>query len=91
MYRTMTKNPDDEWRAAICYDARAVAKLLREALDDLGYKYTRDKSQKHYSKLMLVIPLPQFAYVFQFIVKSPSSFIINTYDTKPTPSGVLPM
>lgn len=75
------------WRAAICYNARSVAALLRETLDELNFEYTREKSEKNFTRLAVVIPMPQLAYVFQFRVIKPHEFIINTYDTRPTHSG----
>lgn len=80
---------ETEWRSAICYNAQSVAKILRELLDALEFKFTREKSQKHFTKLMMILPMPRFAYVFRFIVSSPSKFVINTYDIQPTSSGEL--
>ena len=78
-----------EWHAAICYNAKSIAKISRETLDELGFKYERERSYKPYSKLMVVFPLPKYSYVFQFRIKEPVEFIINIYDTKPNPSGDL--
>ena len=77
----------DTWRAAVCFNARSVATILRESLDELEFGYTREKTEKHFTRLVVVVPWPQFAYVFQFKIKNPSEFIINTYDTRPTHSG----
>jgi hypothetical protein len=81
------KKVRDSWRAAICYNARSIAGLLRESLDELKFDYTRDKSEKHFTRLVVIVPLPQLSYVFQFKVNKPSEFIINTYDVRPTHSG----
>jgi hypothetical protein len=78
---------NDSWRAAICYNARSVAGLLREALEELKFEYTREKSEKNFTRLVVIIPMPQLSYVFQFKVHKPSEFIINTYDVSPTHSG----
>jgi hypothetical protein len=78
-----------EWHSAICYNAKSIAKLSRETLEELSYKYERERSYKPYSKLMVIFPLPKYSYVFQFRVKEPVQFIINIYDTKPNPSGDL--
>ena len=75
------------WRAAICFNARSVAGLLRESLDELKYKYEREKSEKHFTRFVVIMPWPQNAYVFQFRITKPSEFIINTYDLRPTHSG----
>ena len=79
----------DTWIAAVCYDSVTIAKYLRGALEDLDFKYTRDKAEKPYTKLMAIIPLPRFAYTFQFKIQESSGFVINVYDTRPTPSGIL--
>lgn len=81
------KKIQSSWRAAICYNARSVAGLLRESLDELKFEYTREKSEKHFTRLVVVMPWPQNAYVFQFKISKPSEFIINTYDIRPTHSG----
>ena len=82
-----TKKLKDEWRAAVCINARSIALLIRETLDELGFKYTREKSHKSFTRMAVIVPMPQFAYVFQFKINNPSEFIINTYDTRPTHSG----
>lgn len=66
-----------------------MAKIARETLTKMDYIFERERSYKAYSKLMIVLPLPKFSYVFQFKVTSPSEFVINFYDTKPTASGDL--
>jgi hypothetical protein len=38
---------------------------------------------------MVVIPLPESAYVYRFKVTAPTEFIMDTYDTRPTHSGIL--
>jgi len=76
-----------EWKSISCFDSKTNAKNLRETLDDLEMEYSRDKDEKHYNRLMVVIPLPQFAYVFKFIVKNPD-FEIWLYDSRPTHSGI---
>ena len=78
-----------EWHSAVCFNAKSMAKVTRETLDQLAYTYERDRTYKPYSKLMVVLPLPQASYVFQFKVSVPAKFTINIYDTKPTHSGDL--
>ncbi len=78
---------DGLWKAALCADASTTAGLIRESLDELGYKYTRDMAHKPFTKFMVIMPWPQFAYVFQFRVRFPGSFIVNAYDTQPTTAG----
>lgn len=76
-----------EWSAITCFDSKINAKNLRETLDEFGLEYVRDKESKHYNRFMVIIPLPQFAYVFKFMVKDPD-FEIWLYDTRPTHSGI---
>ena len=78
-----------EWKSAVCYNSKNMAKITRETLDELGFEYERERSYKSYSKLMVVLPLPKFSYIFQFKISEPAQFIINIYDTKPTHSGDL--
>jgi hypothetical protein len=81
------KKVKDSWHAAVCYNARSVAALIRESLEELDYDYTRDKGEKASTRVVVVVPLPEFSYVFKFRVSRPASFIINTYDVRPTHSG----
>ena len=83
------KNFKSEWHSAVCYNSKSMAKITRETLEELGYKFERERSYKPYSKLLIVFPLPRFTYVFQFKVLEPAEFIINIFDTKPTHSGDL--
>ena len=78
-----------EWKSAVCYNSKNMAKIARETLDELGFEYERERSYKSYSKLMIVLPLPKFSYIFQFKISEPAQFIVNIYDTKPTHSGEL--
>jgi hypothetical protein len=81
------KKIKSSWRAAICYNARSVALLLRETLEEMKFEFTREKSEKNFTRMLVIMPMPQFAYVFQFKISKPSEFIINTYDVRPTHSG----
>ena len=82
-------HPPSTWRAAVCYDSPSISRKTREALDTLGWTYDRDRSERHFSKLMVVIAIPQASYVFQFLVRDPGKFVINVYDEKPTHSGLV--
>ena len=86
----MAKQRGDTWVSPICWDAESAAKVLRDCMDELGYKFKRDKDSKHYTKIMLLLPIPKFAYVWRYEVSAPSKFVINTYDTYPTHSSVMP-
>ncbi|MFO8050754.1 MAG: hypothetical protein R6V01_03545 [Thermoplasmatota archaeon] len=79
----------DNWRAPVCYDSASIAKKVRETLDDLGWKYERDRSIHSYSRLWIVISLPSITYMFQFLVRRKMGFVINAYDERPTHAGDL--
>lgn len=79
-----------KWKSPVSFNAQTMAKALRLSLEELDFKFTRDTSHKHYSKMMIIMPMPKFAYVYRFIVEEPSEFVIDTYDTIPTHSGVMP-
>ena len=73
----------------ISFNARSTSTILREVLKELKFKFERETTQKHYTRLMVVMPLPKFAYAFRFVVKEPSEFIVDLYDAKMTHSGMM--
>jgi hypothetical protein len=79
------------WSAAVCVEARQAAILLRESLDGLDYAYSRDMTHRPFTKFMVVLPWPRFAYVFQFKVHEPAHFTLNVYDIQPTTTGGIHM
>ncbi|UCE74706.1 MAG: hypothetical protein JSV56_03120 [Methanomassiliicoccales archaeon] len=79
-----------KWISPISYSSEGLAKLLREILEELDYKFQRDKVEKFYDKFYVIIPLFRFAYAFRFIITEPSEFIVDVYDTQPTHSSVMP-
>lgn len=66
-----------------------TAEAVRKALQHLNYTFVRETSSKHYTRFMIVLPLPRFAYVFRYRVTGPVEFLIDVYDTVPTHSGEL--
>jgi hypothetical protein len=77
------------WSSTLCFDARFNAAVLRRSLEELGYTFERDKEEKHYTRMMVIIPFPQYAYVFKFKVTTPERFDVLLYDTKPNHGGIL--
>ena len=73
----------------ISFNARSTSAALREVLKELKFKFERETTQKHYTRLMVVMPMPKFAYAFRFVVKKPSEFIMDLYDAKMTHSGIM--
>ena len=79
-----------DWKSPVSFNAKSMASIIRAILDKRGYKYSREKGEKPYSKFMIVMPMPKFAYVYRFIVEEPFEVTIETYDTRPTHSGLVP-
>ena len=73
----------------ISFNARSTSTILRKVLEELKFKFERETTQKHYTRLMVVMPMPKFAYAFRFVVKKPSEFIMDLYDAKMTHSGIM--
>ena len=80
---------DYKWKSPISFSAESLAKVLREILEELDYGFKRDKVEKYYDKVYVVVPLFRFAYAFRFIIEKPSKFTIDLYDTQPTHSSVM--
>jgi hypothetical protein len=81
--------PPDKWRAAVCYDSPSLTRMVRETLDELGWKYERDRALHHFSRLIVVMAIPSNTYVFRFIVSDPIDIVIDIYDERPTHTGDL--
>lgn len=74
-------------RLPCSFNAQSIASILREVLEELNFEFDRERIQKHYTQIMVLIPLPKFAYTFRFVIKAPSEFIIDIYDAKITHSA----
>ena len=81
--------PPNTWRAAVCYDAPSISKIVRETLDEMGWKYDRDRSIHSFSRLYVAISMPAVSYVFQFTVRAPIEIIINVYEEKPSHAAII--
>ena len=75
------------FRAAIWVPAKDLSVLARKVLEELEYEFVRKTSTKSFSKVVFVLAIPKFSYVFEFRVKKPVEFCIKIYDQKPTPSA----
>jgi hypothetical protein len=83
--------PDgDLWSSPVCFDAKSLSQLLREALDALDYKYERKQADKLYQQMMVLFPLPKTAYIYRFELKKPIKVWIDLYDTRPSHAGIIP-
>jgi hypothetical protein len=79
-----------KWISPVSFSAESCAKVLREVLEELDYTFKRDRVEKYYDKIFVVMPMFRFAYAFRFIVSEPSKFTVDIYDTQPTHSSVMP-
>jgi len=79
--------PPETWKAALCVDSPNISKAMRLALDELGWEYERERSNHHFTRLMVFITMPQNSYVFRFNVNSPARIVIDCYDERPTHVG----
>ena len=84
------KDKTYDWKSPVSYDARTMTKVVREVLDERKWTYRREKGEMPYSKFMIVMPMPKFAYVYRFVVEEPVQIKIQSYDTRPTHSGLMP-
>jgi hypothetical protein len=90
MARASSAKFEYKWKSPISFSSEGLAKLLREILKELDFKFKRDKVEKHYDRFFVVMPMLRFAYSFRFIVEEPSEFTVDLYDTQPTHSSVMP-
>ena len=79
-----------KWKSPISFGTEGLAKLLREVLEELDYKFKRDKVEKPFDKFYVIMPILRFAYAFRFNVEEPSEFMVDLYDTQPTHSSTMP-
>jgi hypothetical protein len=79
-----------KWVSPISFGSESLAKLLREVLEELDYKFKRDKVEKHYDRFYVIMPMLRFAYAFRFLVEEPSEYVVDFYDTQPTHASVMP-
>ena len=83
------KTPPKTWRAAVCYDAPSISKVVRETLDSMGWEYERDRGIHSFNRLWVAISMPAMSYVFQFIVMDPVELVINVYEERPSHAAQL--
>ncbi|MEM2869089.1 MAG: hypothetical protein QW379_01520 [Thermoplasmata archaeon] len=77
------------WSSAISFNAQSTASVLRKLLNEMGLSFRRERSEKPYSQLYAIVPIPKFAYVFRFIITAQPPLVIDLYDIHPSTSGAL--
>ncbi len=48
-----------------------VAVAMRESMEELGWTFGRERSERIYSRFAIILPMPRLAYVFRFRVTAP--------------------
>lgn len=80
----------------VCFDSQSVAPLIRQALEELGYRFERSSGGKTVTRTVIIIPIPTKCYVFRFIVtgKGESAIkpvYIDIYDKRLTQATFVPI
>ena len=64
------------------------AAALRESMEELGWTFERERSERIYSRFSIVMPLPKVAYVFRFVVTDPLDGVkVDTWEMRLTHRG----
>ena len=79
-----------DWKSPVSYSALRMARLIREAMEELGWEFQRESGEKVYSRTVVIVPTMKATHVFRYVVKKPVEIVIETYDTKPTHSSYMP-
>jgi len=56
------------WETPMANKVTHVAIALRESMEELGWTFERERSERIYSRFAIVMPMPKVAYVFRFVV-----------------------
>lgn len=67
------------WETPMANRVTDIAVALREAMEELGWTFTRERGEKAYSRFAIVLPMLKVAYVFRFRVSAPLQDV--TFDT----------
>jgi 8-oxo-dGTP pyrophosphatase MutT (NUDIX family) len=67
------------WETPMANDVIHVAVALREAMEELGWRFSREETERLYSRFSVLLPWPKVAYVFRFRVLEPLEDV--TFDT----------
>lgn len=78
-----------KFRAAVWMEVDELSSLCRGVLEELGFKFSRSTGKREFSRIMFVVPLPRYAYVYIFTITEPVPMEIKFYSEAPTSSGVV--
>jgi hypothetical protein len=76
------------WESPMANKVTDIAIALREAMEELGWEFTRDRSERIYSRFSVILPMAKVAYVFRFKVSHPLPDVkIDTWEMRMTHKG----
>lgn len=76
------------WETPTANKTTHVAIALRESMEELGWDFVRERSERIYSRFAVIMPMPKVAYVFRFRVLSPLDDVkFDTWEMRLTHRG----
>jgi hypothetical protein len=76
------------WETPMANKVTDVAIALREAMEEFGWEFEREKSERIYSRFSVILPMPKVAYVFRFVVRTPlDDVVFDTWEMRMTHRG----
>ena len=77
-----------KWDAPMANKVTHVAVALRESMEELGWTFERERSERIYTRFSIILPMPKVAYVFRFRVNTPlDDVVIDTWEMRMTHRG----
>ena len=67
------------WETPMSNKVTQIAVALREAMEEMGWTFTRERTEMPYSRFSVIMPMLKVAYVFRFRVSEPLDDV--TFDT----------
>ena len=65
-----------KWETPMSNKVTHVAVALRESMEELGWQFERERSERIYSRFSIILPMPKVAYVFRFRVNDPLDDVV---------------
>jgi hypothetical protein len=76
------------WETPTANSVTHVAVALRESMEELGWDFLRERSERAYSRFAIIMPMLKVAYVFRFRVLDPlDNVLFDTWETRQTHRG----
>jgi hypothetical protein len=76
------------WESPMANKVTHVAVALRESMEELGWTFGRERSERIYTRFSVILPMPKVAYVFRFRVTEPlDDVVVDTWEMRMTHRG----